>query len=311
MGKTRSILLWLVLLAGLCRTASANGKIPAVPFEIGEDNRIYVTVLLNGHSRPLRFLFDTGASDIVLNRNSPAAAGLVEYAGTVRNIGPGSEEEVRRSAPEQTVRVGEAAVSGLSVIELPYPPEAWDGVLGQSFLRNFNVEISYSEQVIRFHSPGSVAPDSSWTILPVSWRLGIPAVPAEIVFEGKNYPVLLSLDSGSDRVLDLHTPFVDRHGLAGQQTPFAISTVSGTSEKSGNIENVFFETVSLGGLVLYRIPGGLSRIAEGVHSRSDLDGVLGNNLLQRFDQIYDFRENRLYLRPNNRLYRPFYDFLIP
>lgn len=94
----RNILFCLILLlTGLCRTASASGKIPAVPFEIGPDNRIYVSVLLNGHSRPLRFLFDTGASDIVLNRNSPAAAGLVEYTGTVRNIGPSSEEDFREN----------------------------------------------------------------------------------------------------------------------------------------------------------------------------------------------------------------------
>lgn len=40
------------------------------------------------------------------------------------------------------------------------------------------------------------------------------------------------------------------------------------------------------------------------------DGVQGNNFLQRFDQLYDFKNNYLYLEVNNRLYTPFYDFLV-
>lgn len=40
------------------------------------------------------------------------------------------------------------------------------------------------------------------------------------------------------------------------------------------------------------------------------DGVLGNNFLQRFNQLYDFKNDFLYLEVNDRLYTPFYDFLV-
>ena len=51
--------------------------VDTIPFELGADNRLYVTVYINGQDdRPLRFLLDTGATDVVLNSNSPRTEGL-------------------------------------------------------------------------------------------------------------------------------------------------------------------------------------------------------------------------------------------
>lgn len=47
-----------------------DNPIGSIPFAIAGDSRIYVTASVNG-SDSLRFLVDTGASDVVLNPNSP------------------------------------------------------------------------------------------------------------------------------------------------------------------------------------------------------------------------------------------------
>lgn len=39
----------------------------------------------------------------------------------------------------------------------------------------------------------------------------------------------------------------------------------------------------------------------------EMDGVMGNNLLKRFNLVYDSQNSCLYLIPNNLLYTPFYD----
>ena len=39
-----------------------------------------------------------------------------------------------------------------------------------------------------------------------------------------------------------------------------------------------------------------------------MNGVLDDNLRQRFNQLYDFKNKFIYLDVNNRLYIPFYDF---
>ncbi|MEF2891194.1 MAG: hypothetical protein U0O39_00325, partial [Akkermansia sp.] len=45
-------------------------------------------------------------------------------------------------------------------------------------------------------------------------------------------------------------------------------------------------------------------------SMPEMDGVMGNNLLKRFNLVYDSQNSCLYLIPNNLLYTPFYDCLL-
>ena len=119
------------------------------------------------------------------------------------------------------------------------------------------------------------------------------------------------MDTGSDRVFDLNTPFVRRNGLLGTQKPFAISRIAGTVKDGDELQNVYFDSVTLGdALTLPRIPGAFSTVTTGVQASDAMDGVLGNNFLQRFNQLYDFKNNYLYLEVNDRLYTPFYDFLV-
>lgn len=111
-------------------SASRSTPVDTIPFELGADNRLYVTVYINGQDdRPLRFLLDTGATDVVLNSNSPRTEGLATFTGSVENSGANSVETIPSTAPSQVVRMGSRAISGLKLIAIPYPPDAWDGVL--------------------------------------------------------------------------------------------------------------------------------------------------------------------------------------
>lgn len=285
-----------------------------IPFELGADNRLYVTVYINGQDdRPLRFLLDTGATDVVLNSNSPRTEGLATFTEGVENNSANSVETIPSTGPSQVVRMGCRAISGLMLIAVPYPPDAWDGVLGLSYLRNFDVRIDYRRKSIFLYElgDGQKAVSDKAVRLKMDYRLGVPVVPVGVRVGGVDYTVSAAVDTGSDRVFDLNMPFVRRNGLLGTQKPFAISRIAGTVKDGGELQNVFFDSVTLGeSLTLPRIPGAFSTVTTGVQASDVMDGVLGNNFLQRFDQFYDFKNDYLYLEVNNRLYTPFYDFLV-
>lgn len=287
--------------------------VDTIPFELGADNRLYVTVYINGQDdRPLRFLLDTGATDVVLNSNSPRTEGLASFTGSVENNSANSVETIPSTEPSQVVRMGSRAISGLKLIAIPYPPDAWDGVLGLSYLRNFDVRIDYRRKSIFLYElgDGQKAASDKAVRLKMDYCLGVPVVPVGVRVGGVDYLVSVEVDTGSDRVFDLNTPFVRRNGLLGTQKPFAISRIAGTVKDGGELQNVYFDLVTLGGtLTLPRIPGAFSTVTTGVQASDVMDGVLGNNFLQRFNQLYDFKNNFLYLEVNDRLYTPFYDFL--
>ncbi len=288
--------------------------VDTIPFELGADNRLYVTVYINGQDdRPLRFLLDTGATDVVLNSNSPRAEGLASFTGSVENNSANSVETIPSTEPSQVVRMGSRAISGLKLIAIPYPPDAWDGVLGLSYLRNFDVRIDYRRKSIFLYElgDGQKAASDKAVRLKMDYCLGVPVVPVGVRVGGVDYLVSVAVDTGSDRVFDLNTPFVRRNGLLGTQKPFAISRIAGTVKDGDELQNVYFDSVILGdALTLLRIPGAFSTVTVGVQASDAMDGVLGNNFLQRFNQLYDFKNNFLYLEVNDRLYTPFYDFLV-
>ena len=283
--------------------------VDTIPFELGADNRLYVTVYINGQDdRPLRFLLDTGATDVVLNSNSPRTEGLASFTGSVENNSANSVETIPSTEPSQVVRMGSRAISGLKLIAIPYPPDAWDGVLGLSYLRNFDVRIDYRRKSIFLYElgDGQKAASDKAVRLKMGYRLGVPVVPVGVCVGGVDYLVSVAVDTGSDRVFDLR-----RNGLLGTQKPFAISRIAGTVKGGDELQNVYFDSVTLGdALTLPRIPGAFSTVTTGVQASDAMDGVLGNNFLQRFNQLYDFKNNDLYLEVNDRLYTPFYDFLV-
>lgn len=313
MKKTTLLSLCFACLLGLPLRAEVI-PVDTIPFELGADKRLYVTVYINGQDdRPLRFLLDTGATDVVLNSNSPRTEGLAAFTESVENNSANSVETIPSTESSQVVRMGSRAISGLKLIAIPYPPDAWDGVLGLSYLRNFDVRIDYRRKSIFLYElgDGQKAVSDKAVKLKMDYRLGVPVVPVGIKVNGVDYQVSVEVDTGSDRVFDLNTPFVRRNGLLGTQKPFAISRIAGTVKDGGELQNVFFDSVTLGGtLTLLRIPGAFSTVTTGVQASEAMDGVLGNNFLQRFNQLYDFKNNYLYLEVNDRLYTPFYDFLV-
>jgi hypothetical protein len=87
-----------------------------IPFELGTDNRLYVTVYINGQDdRPLRFLLDTGATDVLLNSNSSRIEGLATFTGSVENSGANSVESIPSTEPSQVVRTACWATTSCNV----------------------------------------------------------------------------------------------------------------------------------------------------------------------------------------------------
>ncbi len=47
-----------------------------------------------------------------------------------------------------------------------------------------------------------------------------------------------------------------------------------------------FDSIQLGGCKLPLIPGAFSTVTSGIQSIAEMDGVMGNNLLKRFNMVY-------------------------
>ena len=310
MKINKIILLFLLSCLFLPLKGAVVEQPDTVPFEIGADKRVYVRTYINGDKqKPFRFLVDTGASGVVLNAALPEVMAMAQFTSQVVNRGATSSETIPATKPGQKIQIGHNEVTGLTFIAIPYPPQAWDGVLGLAFLQSFDVVFNYDRKEIYLYRQGT-APKAKGQALPFEYRANVPIVPVTVTINGVAHPLKVEVDSGSDRVLDLNTPYVRQHQLYGTLPVFAVSSISGTSATQGRLENVCFDSATIAGISLPLLPGAFSTLTTGLQATEEFDGVMGNNLLQRFNQQWDFVHKTLYLTPNHRFYTPFYDFLI-
>ena len=280
-----------------------------IPFHLAGDNRIYVTAFVNG-SDSLNFLVDTGALSLVLNTNSPRLQGYIHKGEETDNLGATGSSTVEYSH-DNSVKIGTIQYEKAGCAHIPYPPEYWDGVVGLNALRAFNIEINYDDMTIYCYSK-KVPLETTSGLIPFTfeYKYDVPFITLPVKISGNEYDLLLEVDTGSDRVIDLNTPFVKSHNLLDTQKPFAISHISSSDEGGGELRNVFFDEVSVGPYILPKVAGAFSTLTEGMQSKSDIDGTIGNNFLKRFNMIIDFKAKTLYLQPNNYFWTPFYDFLV-
>lgn len=108
---------------------------------VSRDGHYYLDGAVNGV--PLRFMIDTGASYVSLGAEFARSAGLPEGIPGYFSTANGTVEG--RVVRDQTVKADVFELSGLTVAVMP--AHSGDGLLGQNFLRHF--EVSQADGMLR------------------------------------------------------------------------------------------------------------------------------------------------------------------
>jgi aspartyl protease family protein len=118
---------------------------------VSADGHFYLEGAVNGV--PLRFIVDTGASYVSVGAAFARKAGLRDGIPSYFSTANGPAEG--RVVKNQSVRADGFEVSGLSVAVMP--SQAGEGVLGQNFLRHF--EVPQSAATLRLRRRGDDGPN--------------------------------------------------------------------------------------------------------------------------------------------------------
>lgn len=285
-----------------------------IPIEV-YNNLVVVPVVLNG-TLPLKFILDTGVRTAILTQKSFSDILNLAYTRKYSITGPGGEKMVDAYVTNNvslTLPGVEGKGHALLVLEEDYLElrnylgTDVHGILGYELFSRFIVEVDYERKVLTLYSPSGFKKRRKFH--PVSIKIEdtkpyaiIPLVlPGGVRFEAK-----LLMDSGASHALLLDPLSDDRIQVPANTVSSSIGRGLGGEimGKAGRIESL-----SLGHFKLQRVianfpdPNSYSDTATFKVFRN---GTLGGEIMSRFTIVYDFPNEKVYLKKNSAFKKKFH-----
>lgn len=288
------------------RGASPVATLTSIPFELNHQ-RVVLPVKV-GESGPLEVLLDTGMTFdgiFLFHRVAAEALGGVEFK-EVLVPGAGSGEGSRSiMADSISLRCGDALFPNqLAVISQSETTQGFpsDGVIGNTILGHHVVELDYDDRIMRLYDPGSYEAPASYERIAVTLQQGIPFLNGSVSVDGSDETAIrVYIDLASGDALELlvreQARFTVPEGLAEVYLGTGLS-----GDIRGGVGRVAW--LRIGSFELHDVATTFPPAA--VRSKQEnADGVLGNALLRRFNLIFDYSRNCIWLKPNQSFRDPF------
>ena len=305
-----------VCLIGVLLSASFLVAIPAItqPLPLTRIQFLQVTggvIIIQAKLAPfsdtLQFIFDTGSSGISLDSATASHLGLRPSRDGLLIRGIAGVREVPQLR-NQTITLGSLRTDSLdfyindySVLTSIYGVRI-DGVIGYAMLSRYIVSIDYEKQYMEWFAPGPFAyPRKGLLLSPQINRL--PAHPFMIQeLQTKNYPMLIDIGAG------LNLLFSERFAKeAGVLDPARNSWITSGEGIGGQIELrlTLLRSLRIGPYRFKKIPITIFDDSNNVTNYPHWAGLIGNDLLRRFNIILNYPAGEIHLRPNRFFYDEF------
>jgi len=268
---------------------------------------VIIRGLLNNLPDTLNFVLDTGSSGISLDSATADYLGLKPVATdkTIRGIAgirnvPFLYNQTLRF-PNLTVDSLDFHVNDYSILTSVYG-EQIDGIIGYSFLSRFIVKLNYDSMYMDICTRGSIRyPKGGFMVKPVIGNL--PVYPLRV----KDATTLTSrflYDIGAGVCMMLSTDYVEDSSLLHKKRKLFTKQGEGVGGKIDMFVTVIKE-VKLGPYRFRSVPTYVFDDAYNVTSYPYLGGLIGNDILRRFNTILNYEKRDFFLVPNKHYNDPF------
>jgi hypothetical protein len=267
-----------------------------IPFRL-EDNKILVSVRLNGHG-PLEAELDSGGNYII----QPATAERLRLTGQgASQDGGGGEGFVAASR----VTVGHVDIGDIRLTNQPYKilrfakkaPERT--IIGLQILQRLVVSIDFDKQTITLTQPDKFAYHGTGAVIPFHFQDNQPEVYGAV----DGIAGVFTIDTGDDGSLLLIAPFVQRYGLVERYK----ATISYGGSAVGGATHGLRTTA--GAVALFGPDGRpsaeaynpatrLSQQKGGFDADRYVSGNIGLGILKQFNLIFDYSRQQIILEKN-------------
>jgi hypothetical protein len=293
------LLAFLINVTAQARFTSGQTAL-GIPFELSGD-LIVLQVRVN-RSRPLHFIFDTGAGISVIDPQSARALRLRAKGKLKLDATGGSVQSRLIEAVSLSVPGVEVFNQSLATIDLdgvaPLFGFKIDGIIGHDFINNFVVEIDYASGLMNLYDPQHYKYTGAGESIPLEIKEKTPYVRARIVLNGRE-PIegKFEIDTGGTGILNLNTPFVKKHKMLETLSKHTQSKLGGAGGSAAAVK-AYVPAIELGSFAIKNPLVVFAQGTEGSEGSTEYDGSLDNGLFSQFKMILDYSRSQVILERN-------------
>lgn len=311
----KAFVLVSMLFAGVALQAQSAETYPSArllarfKFEQLSGGLVVLKARLDQHPDTLNFILDTGSGGISLDTFTALYLNLplTPTERTVKGIGG--------IKPLHFYNGGTLHFQGLTVENLDFHINDYellsevygirvDGIIGYSFFRRYVVHLNFDEQIISVYSPGRYQYPKKGVFLNPSFA-NIPVTRHEIG-DARSFFSNFYLDTGAGLCVLLTTQFVQDSSFLRPGRKKVSTQVEGLAGKI-NMHISVMKYLHIGKYRFKKVPIHIYNDSLNVLSYPYLVGLLGNDLLRRFNMVINYPEKQIHLTPNSH-FRERFDY---
>jgi Aspartyl protease/PDZ domain len=257
----------------------------------------------------LNFVLDTGSGGISLDSATCVRLGLHPTPSDQQLLGIAGVSQAKflynqvLHLPGLTVDSMNFHVSDYDILTSVYG-EKIDGIIGYSFFSRYIVEINYDSLRVSVYSHGSFHyPRSAYQMRPV-----IPSIPI-ISAETEDARKILAryfFDTGAGLCALFSNDFINDSSQLTKKKKFYLTQAQGLGGKA-TMRLTVIDEVRLGPFRFHKVPVYLFDDLYNITSYPNLCGVIGNDILRRFNVILNYERRVFCLTPNSH-YHDLFDY---
>ena len=301
-----------MLLAGNCQAQEILSQPKAklltkFPFKQYSGGVMVIRARLGKLTDTLNFILDTGSGGISLDSTTCAELNITTKSSDTTITGIGGIRKVPFVFDEtlhlQGLQVNHLNfhVNNYEVLTSVYG-EKVDGIIGYSFFSRYIVAINFDSSIIEVYSPGKISyPKDGTTLHPVFTALPIQWINIK---ERKKIGYNFYFDTGAGLCFLISEQFAkDSAVLLSRRKP-VVTQAQGMGGKL-QMRLTVVKEVKIGPYRFRQIPTYLYEDIYNVTSFPFTGGLIGNDLLRRFNMILNYPKREIHLLPNSHFNESF------
>lgn len=288
---------------------SSSAFITKFPFRLLTGGIITLKAKLSNFPDSLTFILDTGSGGISLDSLTVERMGIPHKASdrTIRGIAGIRKVHFAYSntlhLPGLSVDSLDFHINDYDILSSVYG-EKIDGIIGYSFLSRYIVRINYDSMQVSVSTRGSIKyPRGGYLLRPLLVNIPVTNVTVKDVNEVN---ARFYFDTGAGMCILLSSDFVEDSMILRKKGKWYDSQAEGLGGKAHMKQGVVRQ-VKLGPYKFRNVPAYIFDDEYNITSYPYLGGLLGNDLLRRFNLIINYEKRDIHLTPNSH-YREQFDY---